>query len=161
MKKAILLGLALMAVACKQSDIQPKDVAPGYVPFGSKITAAGALSAAQMLAKYKTLKQGDTLAVKFKSKVHEVCKKKGCWMSLEMPGGQDAFVRFKDYAFFVPTNSDGSQAVVQGKAYLDVVPVGQLRHYAKDGGKSQAEIDQITQPKITYAFEADGVLVSR
>jgi len=161
MKKAMILGLAILAMACKQTGAEKEKAPAGFVSFGSKITADNTLSPEQMLSKYKAMKPGDTVAVKFRSKVNEVCKKKGCWMSLEMPGKEDAFVRFRDYGFFVPTNADGSQAVVQGRAYLDVVPVDQLRHYAKDGGKTQAEIDQITQPKITYAFEADGVLVSR
>ena len=105
------------------------------------------------------MKQGDTLVVQFKGKVKEVCKKKGCWMSIALPGDQESFVRFKDYGFFVPKNADGSEAIVHGKAYLDVVTVAELQHYAKDGGKSQEEIDAIKKPKITYAFQADGVLM--
>ena len=80
-------------------------------------------------------------------------------MSMALPGEKESFVRFKDYGFFVPKNADGSEAIVHGKAYLDVVSVAQLQHYAKDGGKSQEEIDKITEPKITYAFQADGVLM--
>ena len=80
-------------------------------------------------------------------------------MSLVLPGEKESFVRFKDYGFFVPKNADGSEAIVHGKAYLDVIRVAQLKHYAKDGGKPQSEIDAIKQPKITYAFQADGVLM--
>ncbi|MBF0693618.1 MAG: DUF4920 domain-containing protein [Flavobacterium sp.] len=129
-----------------------------YVTFGKKITADNVLSPAQMLTKYKNLKTGDTISVKFKSSIKEVCKKKGCWMSMAMPG-EEAFVRFKDYGFFVPLNADGSEAIVGGRAYVDVISVSQLQHYAKDGGKSQEEINKITEPKVTYAFQADGVLI--
>ncbi|RZJ29343.1 MAG: DUF4920 domain-containing protein [Flavobacterium sp.] len=131
----------------------------GYTLFGSKFIVKNVLTPDAMLAKYKSLKQGDTAVVQFKSKVKEVCKKKGCWMSLLLPNGKESFMRFKDYGFFVPKNADGSDAIAHGKAYLDVVSVAQLQHYAKDGGKSQAEIDQIKEPKITYAFEADGVFI--
>jgi hypothetical protein len=133
--------------------------AVSYATFGDKIAADKALNPAQMLKKYKSLKAGDTLNVKFASKVHEVCKKKGCWMSMELPDGKESFVKFKDYAFFVPKNADNSEAIVSGKAFVDVVSVAELQHYAKDGGKSQEEIEKITEPKITYAFMADGVLI--
>ena len=131
----------------------------GYTVFGKKFTPNNVLSSAQMIKKYKSLKTGDTVVVQFKSKVKEVCKKKGCWMSLTLPGEKESFVRFKDYAFFVPKNADGSEAIVHGKAFLDVVSVAELQHYAKDGGKSKEEIAKIKDPKITYAFTADGVLM--
>jgi hypothetical protein len=131
----------------------------GYTVFGKKFTPNNVLSSAQMAKKYKGMKTGDTIVVQFKSKVKEVCKKKGCWMSLVLPGEKESFVRFKDYAFFVPKNADGSEAIVHGKAYLDVISVAELQHYAKDGGKSAGEIAKIKDPKITYAFQADGVLM--
>lgn len=133
---------------------------PKYASFGKKITADKALSDAAMLKKYESLKKGDTIVVKFKSKVNSVCKKKGCWMKMDMPKDQKAFVRFKDYEFFVPLNADNATAIVSGKAYLDVVSVAELKHYAKDGGKSQADIDKIKEPQVTYAFMADGVLLA-
>ncbi|MGK4568621.1 DUF4920 domain-containing protein [Flavobacterium sp. 3HN19-14] len=136
-----------------------KEVKVSYASFGSKIAADKALSKEDMMKKYASLKKGDTIAVKFKSKIKDVCKKKGCWMSMELPNSKEAFVRFKDYGFFVPLNADKSDAIVSGKAFLDVISVEELKHYAKDGGKSQEEIDKITAPKITYAFTADGVLI--
>jgi hypothetical protein len=144
----------------KTSEAEKKPEAKDdYVVFGEKFTAGKVLTSDDMLKKYKTMKAGDTAVVQFKSKVNEVCKKKGCWMSMALPGEKESFVRFKDYGFFVPKNADGSEAIVHGKAYLDVVSVAQLQHYAKDGGKSQEEIEKITEPKVTYAFQADGVLM--
>ena len=130
-----------------------------YAAFGSKITADKALSKEQMTQKYASLKKSDTINVKFKSKIMSVCKKKGCWMKMDLADSKESFIRFKDYGFFVPLNADNSEAVVSGKAFLDVISVDELKHYAKDGGKPQEEIDKITQPKITYAFQADGVLI--
>lgn len=141
--------------------VPAKEVKVEYASFGDKILAEKALTKEQMLQKYKSLKKGDTVAVKFKSKINSVCKKKGCWMKMELPNQAESFVRFKDYGFFVPLNADNQEAVVSGKAFVDEVSVAELKHYAKDGGKSQAEIDKITEPKITYAFQADGVLISK
>ncbi|WP_236564857.1 DUF4920 domain-containing protein [Flavobacterium sp. MK4S-17] len=140
---------------------QPKELKVEYAAFGDKIIAQNALSKEEMLKKYKNLKPGDTINVKFKSTVQDVCQKKGCWMKLELPNGKDSFVRFKDYGFFVPLNAATHEAVVSGKAFINEISVAELKHYAKDGGKPQEEIDKITQPKVTYAFQADGVLISK
>ena len=161
MKKTVFFAIALVAFSCKQTETESSVAAVRYESFGRAITADSAWNATQMLARYKAMKPGDTAVVKFASDIHEVCKKKGCWMSLRMPDSAEAFVRFKDYSFFVPKNADGSKAVVHGKAFFDVTPVAELKHYAKDGGKPQAEIDKITEPEIRYAFEADGVLIAK
>lgn len=132
-----------------------------YASFGEKITDAEAISADEMRAKFKNLKAGDTLNVKFASTINEVCKKKGCWMKLDLGEEQESMVRFKDYGFFMPLNADAKEVVVNGKAYVTEISVDELQHYAKDAGKSEEEIAQITEPKYTYAFEADGVLMKK
>lgn len=137
------------------------EVKVDYASFGSKIAAEKALSKDDMLKKYKGLKVGDTVAVKFKSRIKDVCQKKGCWMAMELPNGKESFVKFKDYAFFVPLNAAEQDAVVSGKAFVSETSVAQLRHYAKDGGKSEAEIAKITEPEVRYGFMADGVLISK
>ena len=138
-----------------------KDVKADYAAFGDKIVADKALSREQMYAKYKSLKNGDTVNIKFKTKIKDVCQKKGCWMALQLPDEKESFVKFKDYAFFVPLNAAGQDAIVSGKAFVSEVSVAQLRHYAKDGGESEAAINKITEPKKTYGFLADGVLISK
>ncbi|MFD2600899.1 DUF4920 domain-containing protein [Flavobacterium suzhouense] len=132
-----------------------------YASFGDKILADKAISKEEMIKKYKSLKPGDTVNVKFKSKINAVCQKKGCWMSMALPGGKESFVKFKDYAFFVPLNATDQEAIVSGKAFVSETSVAQLRHYAKDGGESDEAIAKITEPKIEYKFMADGVLISK
>ena len=132
-----------------------------YALFGEKFVANKVLTNKEMLKKYKTLKKGDSISVKFKSTIKEVCKKKGCWMQMDLSDNNQSFVRFKDYGFFVPLNADNSEAIVNGIAFIDVVTVDELKHYAKDAGKSQAEINKITKPEITYAFKATGVLIKK
>lgn len=132
-----------------------------YASFGSKFSEKNVLTQEQMMKRYATLKKGDTISVKFKSKIKDVCKKKGCWMKMDLADSKESFVRFKDYGFFVPLNADNSDAIVSGRAFIDVISVDELKHYAKDGGKSQEEIDKISAPKVTYAFEADGVMIQK
>ena len=109
----------------------------------------------------QSLKAGDTLTVKFASKINEVCSKKGCWMKLDLADGTETMVRFKDYGFFMPLDANGREVVVNGKAYVTETSIEDLRHYAEDAGKTKEEIAKITQSKVEFAFEADGVLMKK
>ena len=153
MKKIGLLIVFLITIlACKKDEVN-------YASFGEKISSENALSKAAMTAKFKTLKIGDTIDVKFGSKVNEVCKTKGCWMKIDLGNEQETTVKFKDYGFFVPMNSDERKVIVNGKAYVTEVSIKELQHLAKDAGKTEDEIALITEPQFTYAFLADGVLM--
>ena len=132
-----------------------------YALFGDKFKVTKIYTKNEMLKKYKTFKKGDTITVQFQSNIKAVCKKKGCWMKMELAGDDQSFVKFKDYGFFVPLNADNSEAILNGKAFVDVETVESLRHYAKDGGKSAAEIAKITKPEVTYSFLADGVYIKK
>lgn len=163
MKKIISAVLVVMVLAsCKNNETEvAKEKEVSYKVFGDSISAEGAISKEDMFAKYKDLKEGDTVEVKFASKIKEVCQKKGCWMQLELPEENSAFVKFKDYGFFVPLNAANSEVIVNGKAFISVESVEELRHYAKDAGESQAAIDSIVNPETTYSFMANGVLLKK
>ena len=161
MKKILTLSLLTVAfVSCEQKKETTPEVAKvDYAVFGDSISTEGALSNAEMMEKFKSLKEGDTLEVKFKSGINEVCQKKGCWMTLDLADDKEAFVKFKDYGFFVPKNAQDKEVIVNGKAFVSEVSVEKLRHYAEDAGKSKDEIAKITKPELQYNFEADGVFV--
>ncbi|MBC5842515.1 MAG: DUF4920 domain-containing protein [Flavobacteriaceae bacterium] len=163
MKKTVVIVCSILALAsCKKEEKKQEmksDVA--YASFGDSISVDKALSEEDILATYEKLSQGDTVAVKFKSKIKAVCKEKGCWMNLDLPEDKEVFVKFKDYAFFVPTDSKNEDVIISGKAYISVESVADLKHYAKDGGKSQAAIDSIVAPKTKYSLMADGVLIQK
>lgn len=129
-----------------------------YESYGDKIIAENSLDNVKMLEKFKMLKSGDTLDVKFSSTVLEVCQKKGCWMNLDL-GAEEVMVRFKDYAFLMPKDIKGSNIIVAGKAYIEEMSVEDQQHYAEDAKKSEAEIAAIVNPKQTWTFEANGVLI--
>jgi hypothetical protein len=82
-------------------------------------------------------------------------------MKLDLGNEKESMVKFKDYGFFMPLDSDHREVIVQGRAYVTKIPVEEQQHYAKDAGKSEEEIAKITEPKFTYAFEADGVLMKK
>lgn len=92
--------------------------------------------------------------------IASVCQKKGCWMTMKNPNGEDLHVSF-DYVFLVPKNADGRRAIIQGTLKNDTTSVEFLKHLAEDAGKSQSEIDKITEPKISKTFLAKGVTIKR
>lgn len=166
MKNLVFLAVLLFAFgSCKDSGSQSEngqdqsaETPQEFVSFGAQIDAENAIDAAAMMAVYADLKAGDTVAAKFQAPVNSVCKMKGCWMRLAV-GEQEAFVKFKDYGFFVPKYLADVEVVVSGKAYVSKTSVDDLKHFAQDAGKPQEEIDAITEPELSLDFMADGVLV--
>ncbi|MBL0013155.1 MAG: DUF4920 domain-containing protein [Flavobacterium sp.] len=156
--RTFVFSLAVVLTSCKYSaSVGDNDVS--YSSFGDSITADHAISKEDLFSKYESMKEGDTLKVKFSSQINDVCQKKGCWMNVDLGKGQAAFVKFKDYGFFMPLNAKGEEVVVNGKAFLSIESIEEQKHYAKDAGKSQASIDSITTPLKSYSFVADGVLI--
>jgi len=163
----ILLVVLLVAVSCKtekktDSQEQEKEIAINYDAFGAEIDAKEVMTASQTAATYNKMQSKDTINSKFTAKVLEVCQSKGCWMRVALnDNGDEAMVKFKDYGFFVPKDIAGKEVVLNGKAFVEKMSVDEQQHYAEDAGKSKEEIAQITEPKKTYRFEADGVLVKK
>jgi hypothetical protein len=124
--------------------------------FGEAIAPDGAITMTDLMGQLAT---ADSVQVKVRGTVESVCQTKGCWVNLRDPQAGDLFVKFKDYAFFLPKDIAGREVVMEGYAYKETTSVEELKHYAEDEKKSQAEIDAITQPKDEYKFMASGVLL--
>ena len=124
--------------------------------FGEAFTPGDVKPAAKMEA---AMGSKTTTDMKIEGKVVDVCKKKGCWMTLEMANGEPMRVTFKDYAFFMPLDIVGKQVVLDGIAKKQTISVETLRHYAEDAKKSPEEVAKITDPKKELAFEAKGVVI--
>ncbi len=130
-----------------------------YVSYGAAISSENSLTKSEVAERYAALAEGDTAVVKFEAPINDVCASKGCWMRLDIADEEQVFVKFKDYGFFVPTDTKNGSAIVEGKAYLEEVSVDELRHMAEDAGKSKEEIAAITKPERELRFMADGVLI--
>ncbi|WKD85938.1 hypothetical protein KCTC32516_01287 [Polaribacter huanghezhanensis] len=156
----------LVFTACKENSTEKKDTktaeaTTSFDSFGALIFDEGAIDSKAMLDRFKSLKVGDTINVKFASKIDEVCSKKGCWMKLDLTDGTQTMVRFKDYGFFMPLDAKDREVIVNGKAFVQETSVADLKHFAEDAGKTKEEIARITMPKVEFTFEADGVLMKK
>lgn len=124
--------------------------------YGAEITVENAIAVSEIPA---LLEKQDSIELKVIGKIGECCQKKGCWMKVPISDTQEMFVRFKDYGFFVPMDSEGKEIVMEGKVKKEIIPVAQLRHYAEDAGKSKEEIEKITEDKVEISFMATGVII--
>lgn len=170
-KKTLFIVSILIAFAsfsCKQNEKESSiettktiDI-NSYEIFGEEFSIENLLSTEAMRVNYENMEIGDSLQVSFITKVKEVCQMKGCWMKLDLgTANSEAFVKFKDYAFFVPMDASQADAIVKGIAYKAETSVAELKHYAEDAGKSEEEIAAITEPKVEYSFLAEGVFLKK
>lgn len=125
--------------------------------YGEKINAENAVSVNEMQA--ELLSEG-SFEGKVRGEIKEVCTNKGCWMTISLPDGELMRVTFKDYGFFVLTDSQGYPVILEGKATKSVTDVAALRHFAEDAGKSEKEIEAIQADEESFTFEATGVIIS-
>ena len=152
-------GSTDQAAADAESTTETEEMAEESGPqtFGAAFEAADVLAYENLAAEMS--EATDSMAVTVQGKVSDVCQKKGCWMNITQENGEEMMVRFKDYGFFMPLDIAGREVIMNGKAFYQTTSVDDLRHYAEDAGKSQEEIDAITEPKRELAFLADGVIL--
>jgi hypothetical protein len=154
----LVLLVALMA-SCNSKPttaLHAAEYVKGTAVYGDSIQDVNVID----LASVSTAMQDKSkMDMKIRGQVNEVCKKKGCWMIMKLSNGDDMRVTFKDYKIFVPKDLTGKEVILEGFAFTDTTSVEDQRHYAKDGGKSEAEIAKITTPKKELSFEAKGVVV--
>ncbi|MCR9264602.1 MAG: DUF4920 domain-containing protein [Flavobacteriaceae bacterium] len=125
--------------------------------YGNKFTVSEKKDNGRTI--YEGLTAKDSLQTQLSGEIKEVCQAKGCWMKVEIAPQEEVFVRFKDYGFFVPKDAADKKVFMQGMAFLEEMSVDDQKHYAKDSGASEEEINQIKEPKRILRFEAEGVLI--
>ena len=154
--KKLTLTLAIVLCAYFINAQPPAGKAKVGDTYGAKVTEDGAIAITELP---NLLKGKDTITVKVKAKAVSSCASKGCWMTLQIDDKNTAFVKMKDYEFFVPTAIADKNVVLDGIAFIKTTTVAELKHYAEDGKKSQAEIDAIKEPKQEIRFLANGIMV--
>lgn len=86
----------------------------------------------------------------------DVCRKKGCWIVVS-DGTSQMRVTFKDYGFFVPTDSDGKTVRLQGVVSVEEIPEDMAKHYAEESKLEDPEAITGAQKVITMV--ASGVQI--
>ena len=152
---AVALSMAIISCQPKSNNGTTIAAVDGF--YGVEINEENAIDLAELLS---NLEGTDSMIVKVKATIKETCAVKGCWMTVDIGNEELMRVTFKDYGFFVPKEGmEGKSVIFEGLIKRDYTSVENLRHYAMDAGKSQEEIDQITEGKEELSFEATGVII--
>lgn len=148
MKQIMILLTAVVVVACGSKS--PEGT------YGGSVDTAVYLSPDELMTR---LDSSLSIDCTLKGTVEQVCQAEGCWLKLKKSDGGSLLVRTKDHTFTVPKDIADHTVFVTGLVHWDTTDVATLKDYAKDAGKSDAEIDSITAPEIVPVMEAEGVLV--
>jgi hypothetical protein len=119
--------------------VAPVASAPRGQPFGQPIGNSEQVALSHVLERGEQLRDKDIVT---EGVVRRACSRKGCWMELaagsdpKLPGCR---VTFKDYGFFVPTDSAGSRARVEGKVAIQRVEAKWVEHMEEEGAHFSAK----------------------
>jgi uncharacterized protein DUF4920 len=128
-----------------------KPAAGGVQRFGAAITPGREAALAQLLKSPDEFKSADVITG---GTVRRACSNKGCWMELAQGDGPGCRVTFKDYGFFVPTDSAGAQARVQGRLETQSVPAARVRHLEAEGAQFAAKNPDGSATEVTLIASA-------
>jgi len=137
-----VLTFALL-VACNTSKAPPPaSLAQAAAPAQPARQTFGApLGQSPTAALADVLKSPDKFAeqsVTVEGEVRRACTRKGCWMELseaQDPSAPGCRVTFKDYGFFVPTDSAGSRARVEARVESKTLKPELVAHMESEGAK--------------------------
>ena len=93
-------------------------------------------------------------AVKVDARISQVCQKKGCFM-IATAGDKAVRISFKDYSFFVPTDTGGKTVTLTGTFIERELSEKQAAHFREDAGN-----DTIQAGKV-YEIVADAVSIPK
>ena len=153
----MIFGTAPVLVA-EESEVlrlsEPVEVTATYEVFGSTLPQSGKpLSLAELVEDNEQYLDQEVLV---ETRIAKVCQKKGCFF-VATEGASTARVTFKDYGFFIPTDSGGKNVVLLGTFSRKSVSKEQAEHYAADLGEKVASAPE----KFEYSIVASAVKIPR
>ncbi|MEW6734554.1 MAG: DUF4920 domain-containing protein [Acidobacteriota bacterium] len=143
-------------VAEKPANTSTPVVANEPIKRGAALGDSPVVSLAKLLEE-PAAHTGKTITVE--GTIKRVCQNKGCWMELsqqsDAPGVR---VTFKNYGFFVPTDSKGMKVKAEGEVSLKVLSKADADHLASEGAQLKRNPDGTANE---IAFVATGVELSK
>jgi hypothetical protein len=90
------------------------------------------------------------------TRIAQVCQKKGCFF-IAQEGPAIARVSFKDYGFFVPSDSAGKRVRLAGVLQRELVGTGEAQHMNQDLGQPEEPVRE----GPSFAIVASSVRIPR
>lgn len=155
----LFLGLMGFAPATFAADevirlSEPVLVTDTYEVFGATIPDHRTPLSLGELVKDNDKYQGQEVLLA--TRIAKVCQKKGCFF-VATQGAATARVSFKDYGFFIPTDSGGKNVVLLGTFSREEVSKKEAEHFAEDLGETAASNPE----RFQYSIVASAVQIPR
>lgn len=160
--RSVVAALAFLSIlplsACQKPTRAQYDATNGWSTFGTLVETFREVDP-EITAADVGAHAGSNQRVVLSGFVADVCQTMGCWLEIEDDAGAKVLVMNKDHAFFVPRNARGRPVHAIGWVVVEEHSVDFLKHLAMDAGRTQAEIDAITEPKTRTIFIAESVIL--
>ncbi|MEE4293301.1 MAG: DUF4920 domain-containing protein [Xanthomonadales bacterium] len=164
MNTKLLMVISMLATLAVQSGVaddpevvrlsEPVAVTETHEIFGAPLPAAAEpIEIGELLADRAAYEDKDILLT---ARIAKVCQKKGCFFIVQH-GADSVRVTFKDYGFFIPSDSGGKTVTLAGTFVRKPLSPEQAAHVARDLG----EEPPANPPAFEYAIVATGVSIPR
>ncbi|MDR9415622.1 MAG: DUF4920 domain-containing protein [Gracilimonas sp.] len=161
MKNLILFTVLLLPISLFAQETEtvrlsePVQVTENYEVFGSEVDEwESPISLKELIESENDISDKQ---VTIETEIAEVCQKKGCFF-VANDEGYSARITFKDYSFFIPTDSKGKTVMLKGTFKIKELSQDQAKHYAEDAGQDP---DEIEGPQKEYSFVATSVKIPK
>lgn len=158
-RKLLSQLIILFLFACSSNEnvnTQKIIIEDGMNYYGEKFNQQNAIAVKEFMV---LANNTDTLETKLKVGISEVCQTKGCWMKVNLSGGEKMVVSFLEHNLFIPKDVAGKSCIVMGKTFLRPVSVEMQKQYAKDLGEETRLVDAINESIIQRCFIASGIII--
>jgi hypothetical protein len=152
------LASACQVLIAAENDVkrlsEPVAVTETHEVFGALFADTGApMGFGELMKNSENYLEKEVLV---ETRIAKVCQSKGCFF-IAQEGDETARVTFKDYGFFIPTDSGGKTVVLKGVFSRKSVSKEEAEHYSADLG----EVTPSTPETFEYSIVASAIKIPR
>lgn len=153
----LILLFCSSEIVAQQNDVirlsEPVEETSNYEVFGNEMGDIDEESTLKLLDAIQL--SGEENEIYIKTQISQVCMKKGCFF-IANESDESARVTFKDYSFFIPTNSLNKEVIIRGVISAKELSEDQAKHFAEDAGEDASTVEG---PVKEYSIVASSVLL--
>ncbi|WP_428236946.1 DUF4920 domain-containing protein [Gracilimonas sp.] len=156
---SVILMLLSTPLVAQEAEVirlsEPVQETETYEVFGSEIKQWN--EARSLVSLIESEEELSGKEVTIETEVAKVCQKKGCFFVANQDG-YSARITFKDYGFFIPTDSQGKTVTLVGTFTVKELSEDQAKHYAEDADE---DAEAIKGPQKEYSIVATSVMIPK
>ncbi len=156
---ATFILLLSVSVLAQETEVirlsEPVQITENYEVFGSEVEKWDESRSLKTIIQSADKFAGQIITLE--TEVAQVCQKKGCFF-VANEDSYSARITFKNYSFFIPTDSQGKRVKLIGTFEVKELTEDQAKHYAEDAGDDP---DSIRGSQKEYAIVATSVMIPK